>query len=153
MVILTLDNKMEDKEINQCNKEGDRIGYWDAKYFDLGISNQIVGPISFKGFYDDNNMKQGLWTEYYVDGSLFTHCDYRNDLPYGTRKVYYDLGYLSNSYYFGDDGIIEGERIDLGYDHKKEVSGPTGGLRKMLDNIAFTTINIIKTGVLYHKFE
>ena len=55
------------------------------------------GRIIAEGILKDNGKKEGLWKEYYDDGSLKSEGNYKNDWKTGKWKYYYPNGQLEET--------------------------------------------------------
>jgi antitoxin component YwqK of YwqJK toxin-antitoxin module len=82
---------MAEQPHNQTDSQGRKQGYWEE--------TDGWAPTEFgyteKGHYVDG-LRQGLWKNYYKDGTLMGEEHYLNGELHGLWKVYYDNGTLGS---------------------------------------------------------
>ena len=96
---------MAKKLINQTDSQGRKQGYWKE--------TDKYGFI-WKGHYVDD-LRQGLWKNYYKDGTFMGEGHYLNGKLHGLWKVYYQDGTLMSEGHY-----LNGERQGLWKDYHED---------------------------------
>lgn len=103
--------------INRVDSLGLKIGFWREykikPYRTLELNKLIPDPFNTKklyiadkhdfgekciifqcfGFYE-NGLKTGIWLEYYPNDSIKSKIEYKNGVPFGICKMYWNNGIL-----------------------------------------------------------
>ncbi|MFN8255542.1 MAG: toxin-antitoxin system YwqK family antitoxin [Bacteroidales bacterium] len=116
----------------------DTINRTDASNFKQGrwieFFSDSQGKIEKEGYYEDNR-KTGVWKTYYPTGMPKSEITYKNNLPDGFAKIYYENGKISEegiwkgSYWVGDYTYYYPSGLKA-YEWKFSESGKRSGIQK-----------------------
>ena len=107
--------------INKTNKAGLRQGWWVIKAKDVSHipANCIPDSKIEEGRYKDNK-KIGLWTEYYCKGNIKGEIPYKNGIPSGYCKFYFENGCIQEEGLFKKNKWVGDYKL---YYFKKDTCG------------------------------